>query len=43
MEIGRVLGNLGQRVIDLPVDDGLRIRVTILERKAGARRNGISQ
>ena len=36
VEIGRVLRNFGQGIVDLPVDDGFRVRVAILESKPGA-------
>ena len=36
MEIGGVLGDFGQRIIDLPVDDRVRIGIAILQRDAGA-------
>ena len=36
VEIGSVFGNVGQSIVDLPVDDGFGVRVAILESETGA-------
>ena len=35
VEVGRVLGHLGQRVVDLVVEDAEVVRVAVLDRDAG--------